>query len=32
MLTFFRSDAFAPGIIVGLVIGWAAGVAFGRGD
>lgn len=25
-------DAFAAGIIVGLIIGWFAGTAFGRGD
>jgi hypothetical protein len=25
-------DAFAVGIIVGLIIGWAAGKEFGRGD
>jgi hypothetical protein len=25
-------DAFAAGVIVGLIIGWFAGMAFGRGD
>jgi hypothetical protein len=25
-------DAFAAGIIVGLIIGWAAGKEFGRGN